>query len=34
MIHLLLSLLVLGVILLAIGVDIAVVFGWLRRRWG
>jgi hypothetical protein len=29
----LLLILVLGVIVLAAGVDLAVAFGWLRRQW-
>jgi len=30
---LLLLLLVTGVLLLALGVDLGVLVGWLRRRW-
>jgi len=29
----LLMVLVVGAVLLALGVDLAVVFAWLRRRW-
>jgi hypothetical protein len=33
MMDLLLMLLVLGVLTLALGVDLAAAIGWMRRRW-